>query len=115
MFLGIDPGKTGALALYDPATGALEVSDVPILEVNGKRVVDHYSLARIVDNRSEGGCAYPGVLRAMGEARPASRGKDTPLSRHRHIFQDDPGPLRVGVDHGQVRHHNAIRLDPTLF
>ena len=51
--LGIDPGKTGALALYTPATGALEVLDVPTFTVKSgkskKTVIDHYSLARIID------------------------------------------------------------------
>jgi crossover junction endodeoxyribonuclease RuvC len=51
--LGIDPGKTGALALYTPATGALDVEDVPTLTIRSGRskrlVVDHYALARIVD------------------------------------------------------------------
>lgn len=51
-FLGIDPGLTGALALYDPAADALEVEDVPTFRVAGKTVMDEASLARIVDNWS---------------------------------------------------------------
>ena len=47
--LGIDPGKTGALALYNAAGDTLSVEDVPLLDVGSKRVVDHYGLARIVD------------------------------------------------------------------
>jgi crossover junction endodeoxyribonuclease RuvC len=50
VILGIDPGKSGALALYDPATGALEVEDVPTLQIGSKRTLDHYALARTVDN-----------------------------------------------------------------
>jgi hypothetical protein len=49
MILGIDPGKTGALALYDQPSGALEVVDVPLLDIRGKGVVDHYALARFID------------------------------------------------------------------
>lgn len=49
--LGIDPGLSGALALYDPTDGALEVVDMPTLQLK-KRVVDEYALARIIDNWS---------------------------------------------------------------
>lgn len=48
--LGIDPGLSGALALYD-ADGALEVIDVPTLQLK-KRVIDEYALARIIDDWS---------------------------------------------------------------
>lgn len=46
--LGIDPGKTGALALLEPG-GGLTVLDVPTLKVGTKTVVDHYALARQID------------------------------------------------------------------
>ena len=45
--LGIDPGLSGALALYD-VDGSLEVIDIPTLQLK-KRVVDEYALARIID------------------------------------------------------------------
>ena len=48
--LGIDPGLSGALALYDG--DALEVVDIPTLQLKSKRVVDEYALARIIDNWS---------------------------------------------------------------
>ena len=48
--LGIDPGLSGALALYD-VDGSLEVIDMPTLQLK-KRVVDEYALARIIDNWS---------------------------------------------------------------
>jgi crossover junction endodeoxyribonuclease RuvC len=47
--LGIDPGKSGALALYDPETRSLTIEDVPVLRVNGRTVIDHYALSRILD------------------------------------------------------------------
>ena len=47
-YLGIDPGLTGALALLDGDD--LAVEDVPVFKVGSKTVVDHFSLARIVDN-----------------------------------------------------------------
>jgi crossover junction endodeoxyribonuclease RuvC len=51
--IGVDPGLSGALAVYDSETHALEVYDTPTLNLarNGKnkREVDHYALARIVD------------------------------------------------------------------
>jgi crossover junction endodeoxyribonuclease RuvC len=39
IILGIDPGLSGALALYDTAEGAVEVIDMPVLELirNGKK------------------------------------------------------------------------------
>jgi len=51
-FLGIDPGATGALALYQPETADLTVFDVPTLKIGKKTAVDHYALARIVDGMS---------------------------------------------------------------
>jgi crossover junction endodeoxyribonuclease RuvC len=50
--LGIDPGKTGALALYCPQDGSLQVEDVPTLATRGAgkaKSIDHYGIARIVD------------------------------------------------------------------
>lgn len=43
--LGIDPGLSGALALYNAGLGAVEVFDTPTLEINGKRIVDLATLA----------------------------------------------------------------------
>lgn len=51
-FLGIDPGLSGALALYDPAADALTVYDVPVHELkrNGKtkREVDAQGLVDLI-------------------------------------------------------------------
>jgi len=51
-FVGIDPGLSGAVALYMPATDTLHVGDVPILELkrNGKvrREVDVHALAAML-------------------------------------------------------------------
>lgn len=49
--LGIDPGLSGALALFEPATGSLDIVDMPTLQLK-KRVVNEYELARIIDNWS---------------------------------------------------------------
>ena len=64
--VGIDPGLNGALALYDPASGSLDVRDMPTLVLpkasGGKRTeLDLYALARIVDEWS------PQPLRAFIE------------------------------------------------
>lgn len=57
LICGIDPGLYGAIALLDPATGGLEVHDIPILNVgtrgSRKMVIDEVSLATLFDNRSE--------------------------------------------------------------
>lgn len=54
LVLGIDPGLSGALALYDPDGGLREVEDVPVLESRRttgkvKRSVDAYEAARLID------------------------------------------------------------------
>lgn len=51
--IGIDPGLSGALALYDSALDTLDVRDMPVFELKTKRVVDEYALARIVDEWSQ--------------------------------------------------------------
>lgn len=52
--LGIDPGLTGALALYNPASDLLEVWDMPTFVMpkgKGKRTeLDLYGLANILDS-----------------------------------------------------------------
>lgn len=50
MILGIDPGLSGALALYR-ADGSLEIADMPTLQLK-KRVINEYALARIIDDWS---------------------------------------------------------------
>ncbi len=51
IFLGIDPGLNGALAFWQPATRTLEIHDMPTLEL-GKRRVDGYELARLLDDHA---------------------------------------------------------------
>lgn len=44
--LGIDPGLTGAFALYNTETKRpFDITDLPILEINGKGHLDIYALA----------------------------------------------------------------------
>ena len=54
-FLGIDPGLSGALALYDPMTESLETFPMPTLKAGtgSKRVVDELELARMIDSWSQ--------------------------------------------------------------
>jgi crossover junction endodeoxyribonuclease RuvC len=58
LFLGIDPGLSGALALLDTETGKITVRDVPVHELkrNGKtkREIDLYALARLMDDMAKG-------------------------------------------------------------
>lgn len=55
LYIGIDPGLSGALAFYDPATGDLEVFDVPVHEVkvakSTKKRLDMHGLADLVRER----------------------------------------------------------------
>lgn len=44
--MGVDPGITGALALYDPNTNKIDaLIDTPTVEQNDKKIVDGFSLA----------------------------------------------------------------------
>lgn len=58
LFLGIDPGLSGALALLDTKTGSIAVHDVPTHELrrNGKtkREIDLHALARLLDDMAKG-------------------------------------------------------------
>lgn len=53
-FLGIDPGLTGALALYDAGADTLDVADIPTFRVGTKHLLDAHGLARIVDDWTAG-------------------------------------------------------------
>lgn len=52
--IGIDPGLGGALARYWPKSQALQIADMPTLNVgkgkSNKRVIDEYALARLIDD-----------------------------------------------------------------
>lgn len=83
LILGIDPGLSGAMALYDPEGGLLTVEDIPTLELlkagKKRRTYDPYEIARWIDVMSpqiglvmvEQVCAMPsrgvgGEVRGMG-------------------------------------------------
>lgn len=52
--LGIDPGLTGALALYDPITGGLEaVIDMPATTRGGKNELDPYLLSAFISTHAK--------------------------------------------------------------
>lgn len=57
IFVGIDPGLSGAIARLDSASGEVRIEDVPTFEVkrNGKakREIDYHSLARILDDMAK--------------------------------------------------------------
>jgi hypothetical protein len=54
VILGIDPGLSGAIALYDEASGDLQVWDMPVFNVgkapSKKFVIDESGLARLIDS-----------------------------------------------------------------
>ena len=50
-YMGIDPGLSGAIAIYD-GNQALVVHDMPVLQLKTRRVVDEYALARLIDSWS---------------------------------------------------------------
>ena len=48
--LGIDPGYTGAIALYDTRAGLLSVEDMPVTKnPKGKTVMDYHGLAALLE------------------------------------------------------------------
>jgi crossover junction endodeoxyribonuclease RuvC len=48
-FMGIDPGLSGAIAVFDPEANAVQCFDMPTFKIMGKSHVDLYGIARIVD------------------------------------------------------------------
>lgn len=53
LILGIDPGFSGALAWYDPAAKSIvDIEDMPVAELNGKKEIDPYKLASLVNTYS---------------------------------------------------------------
>lgn len=57
MFLGCDPGLSGAFALWRPSVDILEIHDMPTLRVkpgSNKRTLDAIELARLIDKAIAG-------------------------------------------------------------
>lgn len=72
VFIGCDPGLSGAVARLDSITGDLRVEDMPTVAVerNGKakRDIDHFALARMLDDMaSEAGTQF--VIEAVGAGK----------------------------------------------
>lgn len=69
ILLGIDPGLSGAIAEWRPATGELVVHDMPTFQLTrggkSKREIDLYALARIVDNLSAANLAVVELVGSM--------------------------------------------------
>lgn len=72
LFVGIDPGATGAVALYCPDTGHLEVHDMPFFEITVARKtrkrVDIVGLIALLSDTGEDAIAA-GALEAVA-SRP---------------------------------------------
>lgn len=50
LIIGIDPGLSGAVAIYNPLENSLiDVFDMPLHEVKGRRHLDLYQLAMAID------------------------------------------------------------------
>jgi crossover junction endodeoxyribonuclease RuvC len=57
IFLGCDPGLSGAIALWRPGPDILEIHDMPTLRVkpgSNKRTLDAVELARLIDKAISG-------------------------------------------------------------
>ena len=55
LIYGIDPGFTGAITLYWPKTGDIEVHDMPtMLNAKGKPILDHHGILSILEPEGDG-------------------------------------------------------------
>ena len=55
LIYGIDPGFTGAITLYWPETGDIEVHDMPtMLNAKGKPILDHHGILSILEPEGDG-------------------------------------------------------------
>lgn len=81
IFLGIDPGLSGALALWEPEAKALSIRDMPTLRAkpgSNKRTLDAVQLARIADDL----CARGVTLAIIEQA--SARPKEGVASAHKN-------------------------------
>jgi crossover junction endodeoxyribonuclease RuvC len=54
IFYGIDPGFTGAIAVYAPNTGFFDVFDMPtMLNSKGKVELNHFAVLNILEKEME--------------------------------------------------------------
>jgi crossover junction endodeoxyribonuclease RuvC len=78
--LGVDPGLTGAIARYEPATGDLRIEDVPTFSLpkagKNRSEVDLMSLARIVDDMVGAEVVSTVVFIEQVNAMPSIPGKN---------------------------------------
>lgn len=70
LFIGVDPGLSGAIAIYDPALDEVDVADMPVLQIdrNGKKKneIDVAALAAFVDDTSKQGTYRLAVIEKVG-------------------------------------------------
>ena len=63
--VGIDPGITGAVALWDDSVRALQVWDMPVLKVRGKSVLNEPELVHILTFMTTVDHVYVELVHAM--------------------------------------------------
>ena len=67
LILGVDPGLSGALALFDAGTGTIkDVIDTPTHEIRGKRHIDPQGLAQIMDTWTVDGKIDLAIIEEVG-------------------------------------------------
>ena len=55
LIYGIDPGFTGAITLYWPKTGDIEVHDMPtMMNARGKPILNHHGILSILEPEGDG-------------------------------------------------------------
>ena len=55
LIYGIDPGFSGAITLYWPKTGDIEVYDMPVMKnAKGKTILNHHGILEILEPEGDG-------------------------------------------------------------
>jgi crossover junction endodeoxyribonuclease RuvC len=65
LIAGIDPGITGAVALWDDSVQALKVWDMPILKVRGKSILNEPELVQVLTAMTNPDHVYVEQVHAM--------------------------------------------------
>lgn len=97
LILGIDPGFTGALSLYDRASHSLTIADMPVVkDPKGRSILDLYELWNMLDTRQQ----------------PVSAVVEQVASRP---GQGAPATFRFGQSYGALQMALAARSIPVQY
>jgi len=107
---GIDVGKTGALAFWEPRSDRLDICDVPVIEAGsgGKSVIDEDALWRILADRADYVThAFVEIINAMPALARAPGGERRAMGT--------TSALNFGMTYGLIRMALAATRIPRSF